>query len=170
MNSKARSVLLLVLALALAFPPARAGDRLEVELDFSEPTPGNAALRSLLLPGWGQHFNRQKAKGTSLFLATAASLTGAVILRSRAQQTLSDYRNKGLPNDPLYDKYEDQHLQSMILQGATAGFWLFAVVDAYLQARIIPANQENLPGQHGPSFSFAPDGMTAAWRFGGESR
>lgn len=146
-----------------------AGEKRELELDLSNPTPVNAALRSLFIPGWGQYFNGQKAKGASLLLATAASLTGTIVLRSRAQHTLADYHAKGLPNDPLYDKYEKQHQQSVILQGAAVGFWLFSIVDAYLQARVMPAEDEGLPGKHGPSFSFAPDGMAAAWRFGGEN-
>ncbi len=103
-------------------------------VEFTKVSPTNSAVRSLFVPGWGQHFNRQRVKGSVLFLAFAASTFGALHLYNKSQNTFDDYNNRGVKDDPLYSDYEDQKTQSTLLGAGAIFIWAFSIFDAYKNA------------------------------------
>lgn len=135
------------------------------ELDFRGHDPRSAAVRSLLIPGWGQNFNRQPVKGAAFFLLAGGSLAGGLIMDHKARGTYNDYTTKGLKNDSLYDDYQDQRAQANILLGAAAGVWVWGALDAYLQARVLPPSLAKAAPR--TVISVSPLGMASVWRFGG---
>ncbi len=102
----------------------------------------DAAFRSLLIPGWGQMYNRQPVKG-GLLLGAEAGLLGASLafhlLGNRAyDQYTSRTSSASLGPDPtgqaqqLYDTAASRYrVRNGLLIGAAA-VWLFAVVDAWV--------------------------------------
>jgi hypothetical protein len=113
------------------------GDASNIEyhvVDLNNRSPENAALRSLFIPGWGQRFNRQRAKGTLFFLTTIGSIVGAVQLYNKSQDTYDEYKVRGERSSSLYDDYEEQQSQALILGGFALVLWGFSVIDAYRNA------------------------------------
>lgn len=103
-------------------------------ISFSRHSPGNAALRSALIPGWGQVFNQQRVKGISFFTMTALAATGALSLRSDYRRLYDQYEARGLKDDALYDEYKKKKTQSMALGVAAGLLWLIGIVDAHQNA------------------------------------
>src|SRR5262245_35162978 len=46
-------------------------------VELSGRKPGNSAVRSAFVPGWGQFFNGEKVKASILFVATIGAAVGA---------------------------------------------------------------------------------------------
>ncbi len=103
-----------------------------VELDLSQKTPTNSAIRSAIFPGWGQYFNGQKNKGYILMGSEFVSLTTTILLYNQAEETYKKYEEKGVKNDPLYDEYSTQMDYVYIGTAVSIGIWIYAIVDAYL--------------------------------------
>lgn len=101
-------------------------------LDLSHKTPSNAAIRSAVVPGWGQYFNGDKTRAGIVAGAEAALIVSSVIMYSKADSTYSDYERKGVPDDPLYDEYKSQKKTADILLGLAIAGWVYNIVDAYL--------------------------------------
>ena len=136
---KKLTILILVLALCALNPLVYAQQK--QSYDFNARTPVNAALRSLILPGWGQFFNGQKTKGYILG-AIALSCAGASIVTYQlALKDWDDYEKKGIPDDPLYDNYKSKVITTNFLIGVSAAAWLYAVLDAYFVANKKPVSQ-----------------------------
>lgn len=112
--------------------------------DFNAKTPVNAALRSLILPGWGQFFNGQKTKGYILGAVALGCAVGSVVTYQLALKDWDDYEKKGIPDDPLYDSYKGKVITTNVLIGVSAAAWIYAVVDAYLAGpKTTPATSFN---------------------------
>lgn len=103
-------------------------------VDMTHHSPMSAAVRSLLVPGWGQGFNRQRVKGALLFATFAFATYGAIDQYRASEDTYDEYEARGLPNDDLYEQYETEKLRALVLGGAAAALWAFAVIDAYRNA------------------------------------
>ncbi len=103
-------------------------------VELTKVSPANSAIRSVFLPGWGQHFNRQRVKGTLFFFTFAAAAAGSLHLRSESKSSFDDYKRRGLKDDPLYDEYEDQKMQSTLLGIGAGILWTLSVFDAYRNA------------------------------------
>jgi hypothetical protein len=104
-------------------------------INFSDHTPVNAGLRSLILPGWGQFFNHQKTKGFIVSGSAVVTVLGSYLLYTGASNTYNDYEKKGLKDDTLYSDYETQQQQAMIVSLIAAGVWIYGVVDAFVIAK-----------------------------------
>jgi hypothetical protein len=104
------------------------------EIEFTSHTPGSAATRSLLIPGWGQYFNHQKAKGTVFFLATAGTLIASVHLYRKADRSYDEYTAIGDKDGSKYDDYKRDHDRAIIFGSAAAILWVTAIFDAYHNA------------------------------------
>lgn len=52
----------------------------------------DAVFRSALIPGWGQFYNRQQAKGTAIMITTAALLGGGITFYVLGSQTETAYQ------------------------------------------------------------------------------
>jgi len=102
--------------------------------ELTQHSPLSAATRSLVVPGWGQHFNNQPAKGTIFFITTAGALVGSVRLYNESTHSYDDYKKQGVQDGPLYDDYKNQRVTALALGGVTAVLWLAGVIDAYRNA------------------------------------
>ncbi len=93
-----------------------------------------ASLRSIVLPGWGQHYKGEKKKGLLLMGVWAGAAAGTVVAHLNRQQAQDDY----LAVDPLnpalieekYRTYDSWHRARNNLFIGAAGIWLFAYIDA----------------------------------------
>lgn len=101
-------------------------------IDLSGRSSASAAVRSALVPGWGQVFNRQSTKGALLFFTVAGAAAGSYLLHREAKDTYDEYKAIGDPDDSRYDDYKRQRTQSIVLGSAAAAIYLFSIVDAYL--------------------------------------
>ena len=96
-----------------------------------DPRPA-ATVRSLAVPGWGQLYKGEQAKGwalVGLWGATAAGAVTAHVLRSQAQD---DYLAATDPSEiaERYDTFNTWHrARNALALGATA-VWAYAVFDA----------------------------------------
>jgi len=102
--------------------------------DVSSRTPAHAAIRSALVPGWGQVFNKDKVKGILFFVTTAATAIGSAVVYHDAKDSYQDYKAQGIQNSSLYDDYEDERTQAMVLGVAALVFYTVGIVDAYRHA------------------------------------
>jgi TolB-like protein len=100
----------------------------------------DAVFRSLLLPGFGQLYNRQPAKAAVFGLAEAALLGGAVAAHLAGAAAEDDYRARtgaDLGSDPsaaaaaLRETAQDRYQLRNALLWAAAGVWALNVADAY---------------------------------------
>ena len=95
---------------------------------------GDAALRSLLVPGMGQFYNRQPAKGWA-FAGVALGLAGgAVGFHVAGSSAQSDYEAATNPTDAqkYYDQAESLYRTRDWLLVGLAVTWAVNVLDAYL--------------------------------------
>ncbi len=95
---------------------------------------GDAALRSLLVPGMGQFYNRQPAKGWA-FAGVALGLAGgAVGFHVAGSSAQSDYESATNPTDAqkYYDEAESLYRTRDWLLVGLAVTWAVNVLDAYL--------------------------------------
>lgn len=102
--------------------------------DFSEYTAMNAAIRSAVMPGWGQGWNDQKTKGWIVFGVFAVSVFGTFYYLNKSEGDYVTYERLGARNSSYYDDYEKDLNTSRILGAVAIATWIFAVVDAYLVA------------------------------------
>jgi hypothetical protein len=114
------------------------------ETGFNAWTPGNAMLRSLILPGWGQFFNEQNTKGY-IFAGTEVVLLGtALMLYSQSNSTYDDYKN----GQASYDDYTKKVDTTNMVVGVFAAVWIYNVIDAYIGA-FEPTDQQSLLRKEG---------------------
>ena len=103
--------------------------------DFSEYTEINAALRSAVMPGWGQGWNGQKTKGWIIFGVFAVSVFGTFYYLAKADGDYVSYERLGARDSSYYDDYEKDLNTSRILGCVAVATWVFAIVDAYFVAK-----------------------------------
>jgi len=103
-------------------------------IEVSNHSPFNAGLRSALLPGWGQRFNRQPVKGAVLFAAVLLGAYGTVQTYGQSRDDYDTYEATGNRSDPTYDDYSRRRTQAALLGGATVALWAYSVFDAYRNA------------------------------------
>lgn len=109
-----------------------------VEMDFRRHCRGNAALRSAIIPGWGQAFNRQTFKGYVFGTIFFGSVGGYFYYTGLADENYRDYENLGLRNDSRYSDYETHKKQAVTSLSIAAGMWFVAVTDAFIFGRERP--------------------------------
>ena len=93
-----------------------------------------AALRSMLLPGWGQLHKGERRKGLVLLGAWSASAAGAAVTffgRRSARQAYEDADTVGEAQD-RYDPYNRWHQTHQAVLLGMAGVWLISYADALL--------------------------------------
>jgi len=129
-NTFIKLIMVAVTALSLLSPSLA----YEEPVDFSSLTPANAAIRSLLVPGWGQLFNGEKAKGYIIIAAEGVLLTGSLILYRVAENTYEKYEETGDPDSELYDRYSREITATNVLLIGAGILWGYAVIDAYLNS------------------------------------
>jgi len=132
--------------------------RTHVSLDPSRPsefivtlsprTKLKAALRSTVIPGWGQWYSGQKTKGTALMLLTIGTSVAALIADNRFDDKYDIYETKLAEYDAAtsYDElvrlqpglaeaqrkaYDAENVRRACI-GLMAGVWAFNVLDNFL--------------------------------------
>lgn len=93
-----------------------------------------AAIRSFLLPGWGQHYKGETAKGWLFTSLWGAALTGTVVAHLQRRQAQHTYETENDP-DRIRDRYASfnaWHKARNNLALATAGIWLLSYLDALI--------------------------------------
>jgi len=103
-------------------------------LELSNHSPVNAGIRSALLPGWGQQFNRQPVKAAALFMVITVGAFGAVKAYRQSNDDYDNYRSIGNRNDSTYSDYTRHRTQAYVLGGAALGLWAYSIYDAYRYA------------------------------------
>ena len=99
--------------------------------------PITAAFRSMIFPGWGQFYNDRPKKGGIILgseLLIAGSAISSYILYKQSKAAYDRATQRG----PASNKYAemDQYAQiNWVSLGAMSSVWLYAVIDAYIDAR-----------------------------------
>jgi TolB-like protein len=131
----------------------------------------DAAFRSLLIPGWGQIYNREPVKG-GVILASEVGLFGAAIaFHFLGEKAYSDYTSKtsagSLGGDPtqtaqsLYDTAHSRYQTRNVLLFVAGGLWLANIFDAYFSG---VDGDSLLAGGVAQRASFGTDGRSFAAR------
>jgi hypothetical protein len=105
------------------------------KFDFSDYSATNAAIRSAILPGWGQGWNEQEKKGWILFGIFMASACTAFYFNNEAEKSYRLYSEIGAPAGSEYDNYKRNFDTARILGTVAVLTWIYAVVDAYFVAK-----------------------------------
>ncbi|MFQ5568663.1 MAG: hypothetical protein ACE5G0_03250 [Rhodothermales bacterium] len=93
-----------------------------------------AALRSMVLPGWGQLHKGERTKGRILLGVWGAAAGGLVTTHLLRRQAENRYRAADTPADALarYGPFDRWHkARNAFLLGA-AGVWIYSYVDALI--------------------------------------
>jgi len=98
-----------------------------------DPRPA-AALRSLVLPGWGQLYKQETRKGYRLAGAAGVSMIGTGVLHILQNNAHDAYLDATDPNDieSRYDRYNSLFKWRNGLALCTASIWLYAFFDALI--------------------------------------
>ncbi len=91
-----------------------------------------AALRSMVLPGWGQLHKGERTKGRLLLGLWGAATAGTLAAHLLREQTRKDYAAAANPDEALdrYGPFNRWHRARNALLLAAAGVWLYSYVDA----------------------------------------
>lgn len=117
----------LVLLLIFALADAGRSDTTVTSPPAWKPSPTGAALRSLLLPGWGQAYDRRPLKAVIVGGIEEGFIYGVY----RQHQLFRDAR--GLRDESSAKFYREQRNR---LTWMLAGAIIFSVVDAYVDAHL----------------------------------
>lgn len=120
------------------------GDIQYYAFDLSERNRANSVTRSLLVPGWGQAFNKEPVKGGAFFIVTSAALIGSVAMNEKADDSYKSHKNSGLSSNDDYDDYKREKDIAVVLGSLAGVLWIIGIVDAYKHA-YDPLYQTRLP-------------------------
>ena len=93
-----------------------------------------ATVRSLAVPGWGQLYNGQRAKGWMLIGTWSALAAGTVASHIARSQAHRDYLGATTQAEiaDRYDTYNAWHRRRSALALGTAAIWAYAALDALI--------------------------------------
>lgn len=120
-----------------------------------------AAWRSALLPGWGQHYKGQALKGWVLGGLTLGLLAGglaAAAVGESARQQYESLRDPGADYGGPYDTWAAMAQANHALLLGAAGLYLFTLADAALSAGGRPAAARG-PSRPALALAAAPGGL-----------
>lgn len=115
-------------------------------LVVQDPRPA-AVVRSMLVPGWGQLYKKQKKKGIILVSAWGVTSAGTLLAHIKRRQAEDDYlasANLAEINDryPAFDRWHKVRNNLIV---AAAGIWLYSYIDALINMPSEASNQGSLP-------------------------
>jgi len=99
--------------------------------------PITAAFRSMIFPGWGQFYNDRPKKG-GIILGAELLFAGSAISNYILYKQSKAAYDRAAQRDLASDKYieMEQYAQiNWVSLGAMSSIWLYAVIDAYIDAR-----------------------------------
>lgn len=149
------------LAAILVISSSAHADPLDVY--FQKHTRPAAALRSALVPGWGQFFNDQSVKGWvagTLFFGAVGSY---FYYTNRSDEYYRDYEARGLRDDASYADYEEQKQNAVTALTVAGSVWFLSVLDAYLfgERGAVPADDDGAAAAL--QISWRRDGPALLW-------
>ncbi|MGC4114379.1 MAG: FlgO family outer membrane protein [Myxococcales bacterium] len=123
-----------------------------------------AVFRSLIVPGWGQIYNRQTLKAGIIMGGELALFAGALTFHLTGDWAKGRYE-QGLPETSGHWKLAEQRYQwRNILLYVAAGVWVYNILDAYLSGVDGESALSGAMGQSEPKFvpvvSAGKDGAT----------
>jgi hypothetical protein len=135
----ANTILMMV---ALLAQPESSGDSLGAPAEpIPSRNPTGALLRSAVLPGWGQFYNDEYAKGILLGAASTGLLTWLLMENGAANSARDDFEETG---DPAFEQDYETHKQRRLdLIWYTSAAWLYTMLDAYVDAHLFAFDIEN---------------------------
>ena len=107
------------------------------ELVMIKKYPITAAFRSMIFPGWGQFYNDRPKKG-GIILGAELLFAGSAISNYILYKQSKAAYDRATQRDLASDKYieMEQYAQiNWVSLGAMSSIWLYAVIDAYIDAR-----------------------------------
>lgn len=120
---------------------------IEVDVRLSKKTRFKAVLRSMLIPGWGQHYSGQKAKGGIFTGASFASVIAYWVAESWFRDQKDELDLVSRKYEGLMSLEEKQRMWPELVEaqgdaynaetnrrihiGMVAGVWALNVIDAY---------------------------------------
>ncbi len=110
------------------------GNPASVRYVIIEDRRSEAALRSMMLPGWGQLHKGERTKGRVLLGLWGTAVAGTVATHLLREQARKDYQAAATPDEALerYDPFNRWHKTRNALVLATAGVWIYSYVDALM--------------------------------------
>ncbi|MGI5863915.1 MAG: FlgO family outer membrane protein [Myxococcales bacterium] len=131
-----------------------------------------AVFRSLLIPGWGQFYNRQAWKGWGFIGLEAAALGGALAFQLAGDRAYNDYKSRTsadqLGDDPparaaeLYETASSRYETRNVLLFVAAGIWALNVIDAFASGvdgeSLLAGGVASGPSGFRPLATVGPDG------------
>ena len=102
----------------------------------------DAMFRSLLIPGWGQIYNRESVKGYLFMGGVAAAVGTAIALHQMGASSENQYKTASItagqaPADfqaqvaALRQKAQDRYAQRNVAIAVGGGLWMLNLLDAY---------------------------------------
>lgn len=132
----------------------RSNDAPEIKYILLEDPRPAAAMRSVILPGWGQRYKGENRKGIILTSLWAAGLAGSVAVYVARDNAKDKYLAEGDPSkiESRFATFNNLHKLRNNLALFTASVWLFSYLDAFLR------KAPSADGLHHPPkrTSFAP--------------
>lgn len=122
-----------------------------------------AAVRSMLVPGWGQLYKGEKQKGVLLASFWAVSAGGTIIAHINRQQARDHYlaSETSAQTQERFKHYSNWHKVRNNLFIAAAGTWAFSYIDAILRGG--PTNTSRLQFMMMPTPTSRQ--VAVRWRF-----
>ena len=130
-----------------------------LSFDLRPKTRWRAALRSLLIPGWGQYYSGNKGKGLCFGLVQMISATSVLLTHEDYDAKVEDYtavQEKYLNAETLYDieKYRQEMLEEsdkvdqayrgrQLALGLGLGLWGYNILDSIISFKRYIPEQEN---------------------------
>jgi TolB-like protein len=131
---------------------------------------GDALFRSLIVPGWGQVYNDQDAKGYVFTGVTLGVIGAGVFQRMQYSKTHDDYMKATTKEDAakFYDQQSNEYQQSNLLFYIAGGIWALNVADAFLNGTSASEVRVDREAAVTPELGVARDGTRTAglrWNF-----
>jgi hypothetical protein len=121
-------------------------DPMQVDFEMVQKTRFKAAFRSLVIPGWGQIYTKQRLRGVLYTSATVLSLVSLYVTENSFQDKKDDYNAilgeyeqtrsidgkraiRGRLDDAQEEAYDAETVRNIAF-GVTAFIWAFNVIDA----------------------------------------
>ncbi|RMF59683.1 MAG: hypothetical protein D6746_07920 [Bacteroidetes bacterium] len=130
---------------------------------LEDPRPA-AALRSFVLPGWGQLYKGDRTKGWLLMAGWGVAVTGTLVAHVRRNQARDAYLAERDPDriTDRYDTFNTWHKARNNLALAASALWVLSYLDALVFRPPAPA-RATLALR--PGFSASPPALHISVRF-----